>query len=153
MNGGDRQKTWLVMGIGNLLMGDEGLGVHVIRHLQKHHPLPNVEYVDGGTGSFHLLSYLTAYPKTVLVDATIDGKPPGTLTVLKPKFSSDYPVTLTAHDIGLKDLLDALYLSGQQPSIFNWIGGAFGLALLIELGLRLTTGRVIVKRAPPRMES
>ena len=117
MNGGDRQKTWLVMGIGNLLMGDEGLGVHVIRHLQKHHPLPNVEYVDGGTGSFHLLSYLTAYPKTVLVDATIDGKPPGTLTVLKPKFSSDYPVTLTAHDIGLKDLLDALYLSGQQPDI------------------------------------
>ena len=50
-------------------------------------------------------------------------------------------------------VLSAIYLSGQQPSIFNWIGGAFGLALLIELGLRLTTGRVIVKRAPPRMES
>ncbi len=47
-------------------------------------------------------------------------------------------------------VLSAIYLSGKQPAIFIWIGGAFGLALLIEVGLRLTTGRVIVKRTPPK---
>ena len=45
-------------------------------------------------------------------------------------------------------VLSSIYLSSRQPSIFIWIGGAFGLAFLIEVGLRLTTGRVIGKRTP-----
>lgn len=102
----------LVLGIGNVLMGDEGVGVHVVRHLEQL-PLPaNVRCLDGGTGSFLLLESLQAASRVILIDATIDGKPPGTVTRLTPQFSSDYPPTLTAHDIGLKDLLDAAYFSG-----------------------------------------
>ncbi len=107
----------LILGIGNLLMGDEGVGVQVVNHLRAHHELPGVEILDGGTGGFHLLEYFQQYPRVILIDATLDGNPPGTITLLKPKFSSDYPPTLSAHDIGLKDLLDALYLLEQQPEI------------------------------------
>lgn len=105
-----------MLGIGNVLMGDEGAGVHVVRHLEQL-PLPkNVRCLDGGTGSFLLLESLQTAKRVILIDATIDGKLAGTVTRLTPQFSSDYPPTLTAHDIGLKDLLDAAYLtSGALP--------------------------------------
>jgi len=102
----------LVLGIGNVLMGDEGVGVHVVQHLERT-PLPaNTQCLDGGTGSFLLLEPMQQARRVILVDATIDGNAPGTVRRLTPRFSSDYPATLTAHDIGLKDLLDAAYLTG-----------------------------------------
>ncbi len=55
--------------------------------------------------------------RIVLVDATVDGSPPGTITRLTPRFSKDYPHTLTAHDIGLKDVLDAFHLLGAEPEV------------------------------------
>jgi hydrogenase maturation protease len=110
-------KDTLILGIGNILMGDEGVGVQVIRYLEKLVLPVKVDLLDGGTGGFHLLEYFYNYKKVILVDATIDGSPVGTIKMLKPKYSSDYPTTLTAHDIGLKDLLDALYLQNRQPEI------------------------------------
>jgi len=110
-------KSTVILGIGNLLMGDEGIGIHVVRYLQEQNLMPDIDIVDGGTGGFHLLEYFQKYDRVILVDATIDGQPPGTVTLLKPRYSSDYPPTLTAHDIGLKDLLDALYLMEKQPEI------------------------------------
>jgi hydrogenase maturation protease len=98
-------------------MGDESVGIHVVRHLENNYDLPDIDIIDGGTGGFHLLEYFQNYQRVILVDATIDGKPPGTIGMLKPKFSKDYPPTLTAHDIGLKDLLDSLYLMNYQPLI------------------------------------
>ena len=101
----------LVLGIGNVLMGDEGVGVHVIRQLNGMSLPEGVECLDGGTGSFLLLEPMQQASRVILIDATIDGQSVGTITRLTPKFSSDYPKTLTAHDIGLKDLLDAAYLT------------------------------------------
>jgi len=102
----------LVLGIGNTLLGDEGVGVHVVRRLQER-PVPGVAYLDGGTGSLVLLEPLQSAGRIILIDATADGNPPGTLNRLTPKFSSDFPPSLTAHDIGLRDLLDSFYLLGQ----------------------------------------
>lgn len=99
-------------------MGDEGVGLHVVKYLQgKKEQLPGIDIVDGGTGGFHLLEYFHNYQRVILIDATIDGQPVGTVRMLRPKYSSDYPPTLTAHDIGLKDLLDTLYLLEKQPEI------------------------------------
>lgn len=109
--------TTLILGIGNLLMGDEGVGIHVVRKLEAGQSLPGVEILDGGTGGFHLLGHFQNYDRVVLIDATMDGQPPGTLARLEPRFSSEYPPTLTAHDVGLKDLLDALFLLDTQPHI------------------------------------
>jgi len=107
----------LVLGIGNVLMGDEGVGVYVVRKLEQMELPDGVECLDGGTGSFLLLEPMQTAARVILIDATIDGKAPGTVTRLRPRFSSDYPKTLTAHDIGLKDLLDAAYLSGAPLDV------------------------------------
>ncbi len=107
----------LVLGIGNVLMGDEGVGVHVVRELENLECPSGVEILDGGTGSFTLLGPMQDAEKVVIIDATIDGAPAGTVRRLRPRFSTDYPRTLTAHDIGLKDLLDAFYLLGDQPDV------------------------------------
>jgi len=107
----------LILGIGNILMGDEGVGSHVAQYLSTKKLLPGIECIDGGTGGFHLLGLMQERKKIILIDATVDGKKSGTITKLKPRFSSDYPRTLTAHDIGLKDLLDSFYLIGTIPDI------------------------------------
>ncbi|HVN19897.1 MAG TPA: hydrogenase maturation protease [Dongiaceae bacterium] len=125
----------LVLGIGNLLMGDEGVGVHVIRQLTGMKLPEGVECLDGGTGSFLLLEPMQQATRIVLIDATIDGQPPGTVTRLTPKFSSDYPKTLTAHDIGLKDLLDAAYLTGEVLDVTLF---AISIDPLQGLGMELS---------------
>jgi len=112
-----KQEKTLVLGLGNVIMGDEGVGVHVVRALEQH-PLPtNVECLDGGTGGFTLLEPLQEAGHIILIDAAADGNPPGTVTRTTPKFSRDYPPTLTAHDIGIKDLLDVFYIQGGGPDV------------------------------------
>ena len=106
-----------VLGIGNLIMGDEGVGVHVVRRLEEMCRLSSIDFVDGGTGGFHLLGYFTDSDLVVIIDATMDGQIPGTVRQLRPEFSSDYPPTLVSHDIGLKDMLDAVQLLDQKPEM------------------------------------
>jgi hydrogenase maturation protease len=108
----------LILGIGNLLMGDEGVGVHAIRILQDETLPAGVELVDGGTGGFNLLSYLGEYPTVILIDAAMDGRDPGTVTIIKPQFLSDYPRTLAAHDVGLRDLIETTTLLGPLPVMY-----------------------------------
>ena len=105
-------KKTLVLGLGNIIMGDEGVGVHVVRAVEKHTLPANVECLDGGTGGFVLLEPLQKAELIVMIDAASDGNPIGTVTRTTPKFSRDYPNTLTAHDIGVKDLLDVFYIQG-----------------------------------------
>jgi hydrogenase maturation protease len=116
-----RQDKTLVLGLGNVIMGDEGVGVHVVRAIEQSlakHPLPgNVECLDGGTGGFTLLEPLQEAGRIILIDAAADGNPPGTVTRTTPRFSRDYPPTLTAHDIGVKDLLDVFYMQGGDPDV------------------------------------
>jgi hydrogenase maturation protease len=107
----------LVLGLGNVIMGDEGVGVHTVRALEKQSLPTNVECLDGGTGGFILLEPLQQADRIILIDATADENPYGTVSRTTPKFSSDYPPTLTAHDIGIKDLLDAFYIQGGNRDI------------------------------------
>lgn len=107
----------LILGIGNILMGDEGIGVHVVNSLEKAALPADVDVLDGGVGSFLLLEPMQSAERVILIDATIDGHKTGSVRRLKPRFSTDYPATLTAHDIGLKDLLDAFYLMAKVPDV------------------------------------
>ncbi len=107
----DEKKT-LVLGLGNVLMGDEGIGVHVVRALEQRTLPDDVECLDGGTGGFTLLEPLENAGHIILIDAAADGNPVGTVTRTTPRFSRDYPPTLTAHDVGVKDLLDVFYMQG-----------------------------------------
>ena len=125
----------LVLGIGNVLMGDEGVGVHIIRHLERQEIPPGVELLDGGTGSFLLLDPMQRARKVILIDATLDGNPTGTIRRLTPRFSKDYPRTLTAHDIGLKDLLDTFYLLDHPVDVVLL---AISIPSFQEVGLELS---------------
>ncbi|MFI5396943.1 MAG: hydrogenase maturation protease [Candidatus Binatia bacterium] len=133
----------LVLGIGNILMGDEGVGVEVVQHLRTLPLPPGVTCLDGGTGGFHLLGPIQQARQVVLVDATIDGAPVGSVRRLRPRYSKDYPRTLTAHDIGLKDLLDAFYLLGDPPEVI-----LFAVSIAPLQDLRLGLSAALAARVP-----
>jgi len=113
----EKKDKILVLGIGNYLMGDEGVGVHAIHALSKTDLPEHVDIMDGGTGSFDLMPILSQYPLVIFIDATMDSRPPGTLDVIYPKFAADFPSVLSAHDVGLKDMIDALEFQDQLPKI------------------------------------
>lgn len=118
INVSTKQGEVLAMGVGNYLMGDEGIGVHIVQRMEKMN-LPNyLDVLDGGTGGFLLLNYFDEYPYVIFVDATMDGKPIGTVSITEPKFASDFPNALSVHDVGLKDMIEAVYLMEQVPKMF-----------------------------------
>lgn len=114
------EKT-LVLGLGNVLMGDEGIGVYAVRELENRlaaQTLPiAIECLDGGTGGFTLLEPLEEAGRIILIDAANDGNPIGTVSRTTPRFTRDYPPTITAHDVGMKDLLDMFYIQGGTHEI------------------------------------
>ena len=125
----------LVMGIGNYLMADEGVGVHVAQRLAKLSLPDTVDVVDGGTGGFHLLEYFENYSKIILVDATLDDQPAGTIRLIKPRFASDFPKSMSTHDIGLKDMVSSLQLMGKAPEIFLFV---VSIGSVQDQGIELT---------------
>jgi hydrogenase maturation protease len=108
----------LAMGVGNYLMGDEGIGVHIVQQMEKMDLPGYLDILDGGTGGFLLLNYFDEYPVVIFVDATMDGKPAGTVTVTEPRFASDFPNALSVHDVGLKDMIEAVYLMEHVPKMY-----------------------------------
>lgn len=110
-------KRILVLGVGNYILGDEGIGVHAVRELEKIKLPANVTLLDGGTGGFHLMSYFSEFEKIIMIDATLSSRYEGEIAVLKPKFASDFPRSLSAHDIGLKDMIESITLLDKLPDI------------------------------------
>ncbi len=111
----------LILGIGNFLMGDEGIGVHIAQRMEKMDLPQGVAALDGGTGGFGLMGVFDAYDHIIIIDATMDGQPAGTIRVTYPRFASDFPRTLSVHDVGLKDMIDALYLTkaaDEMPRLY-----------------------------------
>ena len=133
----NQAKRTLILGIGNYLMGDEGIGVHLANHLQNEALPAGVEILDGGTGGFHLLEYFENYEHVILVDATLDGNIPGTIRLIKPRFAADFPQAMSTHDIGLKDLVSALQILGKMPEIDLFV---VSIASIQQQGIELTAG-------------
>ena len=110
--------TTLVLGIGNTLLSDEGIGVHVIEYLRKRHPtLPGVTYLDGGTLSFTLAGPIENADQLIVVDATELKATPGTMRVF---IGGDLDRFLGAgqrsvHEVGLLDLLNIARLTDTLP--------------------------------------
>lgn len=125
----------LIMGIGNYLMGDEGVGVHLAETLEGYTLPPNVDVVDGGTGGFHLLEYFEKYKEVILVDATLDNNPVGHIRLIQPKFASDFPKAMSTHDIGLKDMMSSLQLMDKVPHIHLFV---VSIESIQQQGIELT---------------
>lgn len=116
-------ETWpaktLVLGLGNLLLGDEGAGVHVVRQLAAEHPrLPDLEFVDAGTLSFALATLLDDVDQLIVLDAAEMHEPPGTVRLfLDGETDPFFNVQRrgTAHEVRLTDLLAMTRLTGRPP--------------------------------------
>ncbi len=107
----------VVLGIGNVLMSDEGVGVHAVEALERRFILPkDVEVVDGGTTGMELLPDLEDAEQLIVIDAVRVGKPPASVVRLTgddvPAF---FKTKLSPHQIGLCDVLAALRFSGKEP--------------------------------------
>jgi hydrogenase maturation protease len=107
----------LVLGIGNLLLSDDGVGIHAIRRLQDERQLPaNVELMDGGTLGLNLLGHLEGVSHLLVVDAVEMNEPAGTLVRLAGEQVPAYlALKMSPHEIGLPDLLFAAKLRDLYP--------------------------------------
>jgi hydrogenase maturation protease len=124
------------------LLNDEGIGIHVVSRLENE-GYTKAELMDGGTGGFHLLGFIQSYKNIIIVDASLDQFPAGNVRVLHPKYAKDFPRQLSAHEIGLKDLLDAAFLLGNMPEIYLV---AISIKDFQDMGMELTPE---VERAIP----
>lgn len=114
----------LVLGLGNSIMADDGVGPRVIELLNSDPRLPvNVELLDGGTLGLDLLPYLEGVGALVIVDAVETGKAAGTMVRLS---GEDVPIAmetkLSPHQMGMKDLLAVSRLMGHLPEDIVLIG-------------------------------
>ncbi len=141
------KKNTLVLGIGNILLNDEGAGIHVVTRLEEE-GFPGADFMDGGTGGFHLLGFIQSYKNVIIADAALDQFPAGHVRVLHPKYARDFPKQLSAHEIGLKDLLDAAFLLGNLPDIYLV---AISIKDFQNMGMELTPE--IEKAIPLAMET
>lgn len=108
----------LVLGIGNTLLADEGVGVHLVHHLARHHAdEPAVTWLDGGTLSFTLAEPIAAHPQLVVIDAARFGAAPGTVRCLVGDAMDTYlrGNRQSVHEVGLMDLFDIARLSDTFP--------------------------------------
>lgn len=106
----------LILGIGNILLKDEGVGVHVVKKLKEFSLPDNAEVIDGGTAGLDLIDFLANRKKVIVIDAVKAGEKPGTIYRLTEKNLNIKPKAIMSfHEI---DFLHALYMSevmGNKP--------------------------------------
>lgn len=120
----DPSAETLVLGCGNPIMADDGLGIAVLERLQQGWRFPReVQLVDGGTWGVNLLPAVESTRRLLLLDAIRSGHPPGTLVTLAdtelPRF---FAHKLSPHQIDLREVLALAELRGTLPEIIVALG-------------------------------
>ena len=106
----------VVIGVGNLLLKDEGIGIHALKALQEIGLPPEVRLVDGGT-SPDLIAYTKAGDKLIIIDAAKAGGEPGTIYRFRPEDLAEEKGALTsAHELGVVPNLKLMSLLGNEPT-------------------------------------
>lgn len=147
--------TILVLGVGNILLSDEAIGVRIAGALAARYHLPdNVDVLDGGTAGMELLEAMANRRHLIIVDAIVSRNySPGTIMTLR---DDEVPVLLTnkvsPHQLGLADVLSALRFTGEFPRKLTLIGVIpaslephIGLTPLVAASLEPALARVIAE--------
>lgn len=132
-------ESLLVLGLGNVLCGDDGLGIEAVHRLQRDYELPDaVQVLDGGTLGLSLLSYLAEAQAVLLVDAIRAEGAPGTLVrLVGEEVAPAVRDRLSVHQVGVADLLDGLRLIDAYPAVMILHGL---VPATLELGLERSPG-------------
>jgi len=111
-------KNILILGLGNILLGDEGVGVRVIEQLFSH-PLPDeIEVIDGGTAGYELINFFEGKEKVIIVDAVKTDDTPGSVYKLDLSVvQEDETVQLSLHQIGLKNVFKMASMMDLNPEV------------------------------------
>lgn len=114
----------LVLGIGNLLLSDEAVGVRIIEALEQHFDLPpHVEVLDGGTAGMELMEIMARREHLIVADAVLAGKTPGSVIVLcDDEVPALFTRKISPHQLGLSDVLMALHLTDEFPERLTLVG-------------------------------
>ncbi len=107
----------VVLGIGNLLLSDEGLGVRALELLRRDYTIPEgVKLIDGGTLGLDLLYFIEDAERLLVLDAISGGGPPGTLYTLKGEEVRGYfRRKVSMHELGFQEVLGLMELRGRGP--------------------------------------
>ncbi len=113
----DGQKI-LIVGVGNLLLQDEGIGVHIIQALRNRVLPAHVDLLDMGTATMNLAFYLDGVQKVIIVDALKAGQKPGTIYQCRPEdLIADKEGPVSLHDLGVVESLSMSKKLGYSPEV------------------------------------
>jgi hydrogenase maturation protease len=151
MIGGQEVKA-LVLGIGNLLIGDEGVGCMAAEELTRRYTLPSsVDCVDGGTAGFELLSMIDGKEHVILIDALRNDMEPGTVVMVEGEHvPKAFLARTTPHQLGICDVLAAAQLCDTMPKHLTLYGiepkqmeVGIGLTPEVQLGMEKIISAVV----------
>lgn len=114
-----RGKKTLILGLGNVLQKDDGVGVHVVQYMQQQNiNLPtNVDVMDGGTAVFNLIPYMIDYDKLVIVDAVKVDDRPGSVYKFNGHHLKAQSPQVSLHEMGIAEVLKILKIQGHSPEV------------------------------------
>jgi hydrogenase maturation protease len=138
----------LVLGLGNVLLGDDGAGVTAVDYIARHYDVPDgVSLHDGGTLGLSLLPLVTSAERVILVDAVAADAPAGSLVQLVGEQVAHASLhRLSPHQVGVADLLDGARLVDRLPETLLLIG-VVPESIELEVGLSPPVAASIVDLA------
>ena len=119
------QNETLILGIGNTLLSDEGAGIHALNLIQSEYTdIPNLTFLDGGTLSFTLATWIEECDSLIVFDAAELGMPAGSVKTFAGSAMDGFlgAAKRSAHEVGLMDLMDIARLTDHLPSNRALIG-------------------------------
>ena len=126
-----------VLGIGNTILSDEGFGVRVVEFLRDNYDFPeNVALIDGGTLGVELTHFIVGTQKLLIIDSIDGGAAPGTTFHLRDgEIFKHFTQKISAHEIGVQDILTTLEITGKKIPAVELIGAQ---PFSLDAGLELT---------------
>lgn len=152
MHSENNKQDVVLLGLGNLLMEDEGIGIHVLRHIEETYRfMPEIEMIDGGTAGFELLPFFEDYDKIIMIDAVEFEKEPGFIgRIENDDILTQLTEKMSLHHLGITDVLSTSKLLEYDPSEVIMIGiqpqqmdVRMGLSELLQSKIEPVTAEVL----------